>query len=316
MERTPTQPMKPYNRTLKPKKTVARVPLLSPTSGIALLSGFSLNQPLSTEGLTSPPPPCTEYDGPFSQSEWPSDEELQSIREVQSFYSHQNVESMTDGLAPEVMEVKVEYSPAESSAPMSGVDEEVIFMNLLPPPPPAPPSPKPHLSKGELGRFSIGNDRFASVRKFKGETRVDVREFTNGEIPTRKGISLTPSRWAMFRRSVSALEEQLASEDQPLEGYMGIHLGGFVYAKANAEYRTIDIRQYFIPKNERKQIPTKKGITLRHFEWNCLKSRMEDLTNLSPNLMNATPCGDDVSHSNQMGWMNCRECNPSGDTVC
>ena len=43
-------------------------------------------------------------------------------------------------------------------------------------------------------RFSLGNDRFIKVTEWKGELRVDLREWKDDK-PTKKGISLTLMRW-------------------------------------------------------------------------------------------------------------------------
>ena len=43
-------------------------------------------------------------------------------------------------------------------------------------------------------RFSLGNDRFIKVTEWKGELRVDLREWKDDK-PTKKGISLTLMQW-------------------------------------------------------------------------------------------------------------------------
>ena len=129
----------------------------------------------------------------------------------------------------------------------------------------------------ELGRFLLsnqrffGNQRFAVICVFKGETKVHIREYTNDKYPTLKGICLTPSRWATLVRAVAILDAALKNSADEFvsvqeEEEEGIHLGGFVYAKPNRNYGTVDIRQYFIPNRATKEIPTEKGITIRRFE--------------------------------------------------
>ena len=95
----------------------------------------------------------------------------------------------------------------------------------------------------------------------------------------------------------------------------GVHLGGFVCARASSDYGMIDIRQFFVPIGSNKEIPTKKGITLRRFEWETLKEKIEEIKQFSPELQTAVPCSDSLDHSNLQAFLACPECNPSGDTV-
>ena len=177
----------------------------------------------------------------------------------------------------------------------------------------------------ELGRFPLsnqrffGNQRFAVVCVFNGETKVHIREYTDEKYPTLKGICLTPSRWTTLVHAVTILDAALKnSVDECVsvqqEEEEGIHLGGFVYAKPNCNYGTVDIRQYFLPSGAAKEIPTKRGITIRRFEWATLKERIDEITRLSPELINAQPCSESFDHSNLQGFLACAECNPSGDT--
>ena len=171
----------------------------------------------------------------------------------------------------------------------------------------------------DLARFPIGNDRYVVVCLFKGETKVHIREFSFTNRPTLRGICLTPSRWATLMSRVDLLDDEFvrpAGSDKPGMHLVeeGEHLGGFVYAKASNEYKTVDIRQYFIPEGGKKEIPTRKGIRLRNFEWVSLKNLAKEITESSPELSNAIPCSMQLDHSNIEGFLACKECNPSGDT--
>ena len=185
----------------------------------------------------------------------------------------------------------------------------------------------------ELGRFPLsnqrffGNQRFAVVCVFNGETKVHIREYTDEKYPTLKGICLTPSRWTTLVRAVSILDTVLKnSVDECIsmqEEEECIHLGGFMYAKQNCNY---DIRQYFLPNGAIKEIPKNRGITIRRFEWAMLKERIDEITHLSPELIararavaravaRARPCSESLDHSNLQRFLACAECNLSGDTV-
>ena len=101
-------------------------------------------------------------------------------------------------------------------------------------------------------RFSLGNDRFIEVTEWKGELRVDLREWKDDK-PTKKGISLTLMRWKNW---VDYLEyaDQGRTEKQNYKS----HLGGNVYCTITEGSACMDIRQYWKPQEE--VIPTKKGI--------------------------------------------------------
>ena len=101
-------------------------------------------------------------------------------------------------------------------------------------------------------RFSLGNDRFIEVTEWKGELRVDLREWKDDK-PTKKGISLTLMRWKNW---LDYLEyaDQARTEKQNYKS----HLGGNVYCTITEGSACMDIRQYWKPQEE--VIPTRKGI--------------------------------------------------------
>ena len=104
-------------------------------------------------------------------------------------------------------------------------------------------------------RFTLGNNRFIEVTEWKGELRVDLREWKDDK-PTEKGISLTLMRWKNW---VDYLEyaDQARTEKQNYKS----HLGGNVYCTITEGSACMDIRQYWKPQEE--VIPTKKGLYVR-----------------------------------------------------
>ena len=85
-------------------------------------------------------------------------------------------------------------------------------------------------------RFSLGNDRFIEVIEWKGELRVDLREWKDDK-PTKKGISLTLMRWKNW---VDYLEyaDQARTEKQNYKS----HLGGNVYCTITEGSACMDIK--------------------------------------------------------------------------
>ena len=86
------------------------------------------------------------------------------------------------------------------------------------------------------------------------------------QIPTKKGISLPLHRWKMLVVSLEYLDQAL---DEKRE--YATHLGGNVYSTVKAGGICVDLRQHWLPPNQTKVVPTKKGITLRPGEYVKLK---------------------------------------------
>ena len=171
----------------------------------------------------------------------------------------------------------------------------------------------------DVARFPIGNRRNVVVSWFKGKLYVHIREYSYEDFPTNKGICLTPSRWATLVKRVDILEDDFKKswEDEPGMSIQdeGEHLGGNVYAKASSEYKTMDIRNYWIPEGVIRLMPTRKGIRLRNFEWRSLVSKIPDINNCCEELRNAVPCSQNLDHSLIQGFLACSECNPQGDKM-
>ena len=100
-------------------------------------------------------------------------------------------------------------------------------------------------------KYDIGNGRVAEVCEWKGEMRVDLREWQDGK-PMKKGIRLTLMRWKNWVDSVECLDGALADKRE-----YETHLGGNVYCSVSEGSQCVDIRQYWKPKE--KVVPTKRG---------------------------------------------------------
>ena len=130
-------------------------------------------------------------------------------------------------------------------------------------------------------RFSLGNDRFIEVTEWKGELRVDLREWKDDK-PTKKGISLTLMQWKNW---VDYLEyaDQAWTEKQNYKS----HLGGNVYCTITEGSACMDIRQYWKPQEE--VIPTKKGLYLRPLEYIAVKELLTEIGRALPELDGSYP---------------------------
>ena len=152
-------------------------------------------------------------------------------------------------------------------------------------------------------RANLGNDRYVEVTEWKGETRIDLREWVDGK-PTRKGISLTMMRWKKWTDSTEEVDQ--AQTDK--RAYQS-HIGGNVYCTVTEGSGCVDIRQYWKPEED--LIPTKKGLCLRSFEYTRLKECLFDIGQALPHLSAVVPCHLQSDHMNQLGMLQCPECNPN-----
>ena len=131
-------------------------------------------------------------------------------------------------------------------------------------------------------RFSLGNDCFIKATDWKGELRVDLREWKYDKA-TKKGISLTLMRW---KNRVDYLEytDQARTEKQDYKS----HLGGNVYCTITEGSACLDIRQYW--KLQEEVIPTKKGLHLRTLELIAVKELLTEIERALPELEGVVPC--------------------------
>jgi len=65
-----------------------------------------------------------------------------------------------------------------------------------------------------------------------------------------------------------------------------------------------------MPYGETEVKQTRKGFALRLMEWDQIKKVMELINNAYPTLTCATLCYFGNDYQNQLGALDCRECNP------
>ena len=154
-----------------------------------------------------------------------------------------------------------------------------------------------------ITNFALGNNRYVKVCEWKDEKRVDLREWENDK-PTKKGISLTLMRWKQLVVHSDNVDEALKNNDA-----YTFHLGGNVYITTKKDNPCVDIRQYWKP--EEVIVPTKKGLCLRPSEYQRLKEVIPSIGEAIPELSSVVPCVFRSDHANQLGFLQCAECNPN-----
>ena len=152
------------------------------------------------------------------------------------------------------------------------------------------------------GKYALGNGRWLEVTEWKGELRVDLREWMN-DTPTKKGISLTLTRWKNFIDNIDSLDQALKDNHS-----YDNHLGGNVYCTVTEGSLCVDIRQYWKP--EEKVVPTRKGLCLRPIEYTTLRGLIRQIEQVLPELNTVVPCYLRSDHMNLLGALQCPECTP------
>ncbi|XP_051137617.1 RNA polymerase II transcriptional coactivator KELP-like [Andrographis paniculata] len=71
---------------------------------------------------------------------------------------------------------------------------------------------KEYDDEGGLIICRLSNKRRVTLSEFRGKTLVSIREYyqrDGKELPTSKGISLTPEQWSSFSKSIPAIEKAI-----------------------------------------------------------------------------------------------------------
>ena len=71
----------------------------------------------------------------------------------------------------------------------------------------------------------------------------------------------------------------------------------------------MDIRQYWKPQEE--VVPTKEGLCMRPLEYNAVKELVPEIGRALLELDGVVPCYVQSDHMNQLGALQCPECNPN-----
>ncbi len=165
-------------------------------------------------------------------------------------------------------------------------------------------------------KFPLGSDRYLVVSKWKGQTRISLREYVSYDgsdklYPTKKGIALTVDNWIDLKLvfdEINALLSTLSIAEQVDYKH---HIGSNVFVTVKTGWPNVDIRSWWLPEDANDIVPTKRGISLRASEWEKLNQIAESLHKVVPELAYAIPCSMRGDHQNQQGMLACSHCNPN-----
>nr|WBW30870.1 PC4 [Argopecten irradians irradians] len=173
---------------------------------------------------------------------------------------------------------------------------------------------------GDYCKIHIGKEVYVVANMFRGETLIHVRTYGKREdgstYPTKKGIALNITRWKRLEdRCSKDIDGAIEKVKKGEHVHMKFHLGGNIYASINSGYACVNIRRWYMPKDEDGDlVPTRQGIALNFEQWDKLKDSMLLLPEfIGDELDDVRLCED--SHQNQMGMTDCFDCNPNQDIV-
>jgi len=151
-----------------------------------------------------------------------------------------------------------------------------------------------------LKTFKIGNDRSLKLNKKNDCISIEDKG-------TKKAAHFTLARWASFLLCLDQIDDEPRRLSQGEDVVFCMHYGGAWHVSLTKGFRCVDLRKFFVSKDQNTWKPTKTGITLRLHGWPTFKQAAEKLRHDNPSVANFTPCFLNTDHNTSS---NCPECNP------
>jgi hypothetical protein len=125
---------------------------------------------------------------------------------------------------------------------------------------------------------NIEREMYLSVLEDHDETKVHLRvygKYNDGsQYPTRKGIALDLEKWKKITELTEEIDHEIKKHDAEMHVSYRKHLGENVYVTLKSEYALVNIRKWWIPPNEKKIVPTRKGVALTFHQWKIVEKLM------------------------------------------
>lgn len=153
----------------------------------------------------------------------------------------------------------------------------------------------------------MGDNILLRVTEWQNQRRVDVRQFDGANFPTKKGVSLTPSR---FKALMNSLDQVTSSLQDVIEGKkvnFERHLGNNIWIYVTSPYLCVQIRKKYMHTNGDLQCST-FGVSLKRHQWSELCKYVEVIDNTFEDLRSAQTCSE--SHQDALASLMCPECTP------
>lgn len=174
-----------------------------------------------------------------------------------------------------------------------------------------PYKPRDEMDKQIRGTFHLGRGMRVQVLILNGRPLIDIRRWTSPNIPSQRGIALSPLCWmtllGMRHRVNNTIQDIKAGKivDERM------HVSGPIFLSMYSPYWTVNLRRWY--KSDESIMATKKGIVLRFPELERLFSLEEALYSCMPELREVVPCL--LREDHRLPWggiIDCEDCHPFG----
>lgn len=142
--------------------------------------------------------------------------------------------------------------------------------------------------KQEQLSIALGNDKYVTLKEWKGTKRVDIRRWINGVTPTKEGASLHLDEWKIICNHAEIIDEFL--ERSPCSDVdWRYHLGRDFSLSIRSPHPYVHITKFCYPEDIRRFPVTTIGLSLRRDEWEALKKAMPTIEQEEPELRHLIP---------------------------
>jgi hypothetical protein len=146
------------------------------------------------------------------------------------------------------------------------------------------------------------------VSYWRGERRVDIRQYSPTGAPTKFGVSLKPQQFKKLfyaNQAISRDVETLCNKQEHVESKFD--LGDNLTVTLTSPYKCVNIRKWWIHQVTKECLPAKFGLTLKPNQWRKLSEFLEEINSTFDDLRNISLCDGD--HEDEMQRFLCFECN-------
>ena len=111
----------------------------------------------------------------------------------------------------------------------------------------------------------------------EGEFRLDLRKLDENGNPTSAGIVLDKAQFETFASLLPQLEEKLEDAIRGKSTNFKKDIGGNSMVQESDDYCCVDIRHYYLDRNDGTRKPTKRGIIFNKNKFDVVKSLLYTL---------------------------------------
>ena len=117
-------------------------------------------------------------------------------------------------------------------------------------------------------------------------------------------------RWTNLQDTRSEIEQNVkcVMDGEPISYKR--HIGGGVYISIISGFGTVNIRRFFMPKGDKEAKATRQGVGVKFAEWQDMAEIVKKINSTYVDLGTTKPCIQHDDHANQLGMLDCLECNP------